>query len=148
MNALFKFFNKNCFALISKCVVTSLEVSHFSNTSYFSRAKSSSSSFIFNCICISSILLFSSMFSFSLSLSLSFSSIYFNFIFSCISVSLIFSISTPKLLTNSKSSSPTISSSTIQLRISNFNMVVLTSKFNYLHSSNNSDCLVPQAPPL
>jgi hypothetical protein len=27
-------------------------------------------------------------------------------------------------------------------------MVVLTSKFNYLHRSNNSDCLVPQSPPL
>ena len=112
--------------------------------SYFSRAKSSSSSFIFNCICISSILLFSSMFSFSLSLSLSVSSIYFNFIFSCISISLIFAVSIPKLLTNSKSSSLTIFSSTILLRISNFNMVVLTSKFNYLYRSNNSDKYIIQ----
>jgi hypothetical protein len=52
------------------------------------------------------------------------------------------------LLTNSKSSSLTISSSTILLRNSNFNMVVLTSKFNYLYRSNNSELLVPQAPPL
>ena len=33
------------------------------------------------------------------------------------------------------------------LRISNLNLVVLTSKFNYLHRGNNSDFLVPQAPP-
>jgi hypothetical protein len=32
--------------------------------------------------------------------------------------------------------------------ILNFNMVVLTSKFNYLYRSNNSDFLVLQAPPL
>jgi hypothetical protein len=40
------------------------------------------------------------------------------------------------LLTNSKTSSPKISLSTIMLRISNFNMVVLTSNFNYLHGSS------------
>jgi HD superfamily phosphohydrolase len=57
--------------------------------------------------------------SFSISLRLSFSPIYFNLICSCISISLIFTVSTPKLLTNSKSSSLTISSSTILLRISN-----------------------------
>jgi hypothetical protein len=45
-----------------------------------------------------------------------------------------------------QTSSPTISSSTILLRISNFNMVVLTSKFNYLYRSDNSDLLVLQAP--
>ena len=39
------------------------------------------------------------------------------------------------------------SSSTILLRISNFNMAVLTSQFNYLYRSNNSDFLMPQAPP-
>ena len=71
----------------------------------------------------------------------------FKNLFSCISISLIFTVSTPKLLTYCKSSSPTISSSTILLRISNFKMVILISEFNYFFRSNNSDLLMPQVPP-